>query len=429
MNSSTEGFHRPAPGATNARRVVIGFAFSVSFITYLDRVCIAAAAPAMREELGLTLTQMGYVFSVFALAYGLFEIPMGWAGDRYGQKRLLARIVACWSLFTVLTGAVRGYGSLLVTRFVFGAAEAGAFPTLARALARWFPSQDRGRTNGLMWMGARLGGSLAPPLAAILILKIGWRETFAVFGLVGLVWTALFWRWYRDDPAEHPSVNEAELNYIQSGQPADQAPPAHIPWGLLFHSRNLWALFGMYFCSAYGFFFFVTWLPTYLVQEHGLSLAQSGLYSALPLGVGAVACLVGGTFSDWLVVKIQSVRWGRRLIGIAGFAMAGLGFAAATQADSGLSAVLWLSFAQGAHDLTLPIAWATCIDVSHRYGGTATGFMNTASSISAMISPISAAWLSTTFGSFHSMFYVAAIVYCVGALFWCVIDPEQRLEE
>jgi ACS family glucarate transporter-like MFS transporter len=173
MNSSTDGFHRPAPGATNARRGVIGFAFSVSFITYLDRVCIAAAAPAMREELGLTLTQMGYVFSVFALAYGLFEIPMGWAGDRYGQKRLLARIVACWSLFTILTGAVRGYGSLLVTRFVFGAAEAGAFPTLARALARWFPSQDRGRTNGLMWMGARLGGSLAPPLAAMLILKIG----------------------------------------------------------------------------------------------------------------------------------------------------------------------------------------------------------------------------------------------------------------
>ena len=129
---------------------MLGFAISVAFITYLDRVCIAAAAPVMQDELGLSVSQMGYVFSIFALAYGVFEIPMGWFGDRYGQKRLLVRIVACWSAFTMLTGLVRGYSSLLAARFVFGAAEAGAFPTLSRALARWFPQHERGRTNGLM---------------------------------------------------------------------------------------------------------------------------------------------------------------------------------------------------------------------------------------------------------------------------------------
>ena len=408
---------------------MLWFAISVAFITYLDRVCIAAAAPAMQEELGLSVTQMGYVFSIFALAYGVFEIPMGWFGDRYGQKSLLVRIVACWSAFTMLTGAVRGYASLLVTRFVFGAAEAGAFPTLSRALARWFPQHERGRTSGLMWMGARLGGSLAPPLAALFIARLGWRETFFVFGAVGLIWTGLFWRWYRDDPADHPAVNEAEASYIRSGRAAERQAALSLPWGRLFRSRNLWALFGMYFCSAYGFFFFVTWLPTYLVQEHGLTLERSGWYSSLPLAAGAVACLLGGSFSDWLVQRLGSLKWGRRIIGIAGFALAGLGFAAATQAHSGLVAVLWLAFAQGAQDLTLPVAWATCIDVSHKYGGTAAGFMNTASSISAMISPISAAWLATAFGSFHSMFFVASIVYCVGSLFWCFIDAEQPLED
>ncbi len=180
--------------ATNARRITLSFAIAAAFITYLDRVCISIAAPSMTEDLGLTSMEMGYVFSVFALAYGIFEIPMGWFGDRFGQRRLMTRIVAGWSLFTVLTGVVRSYTALIAVRFLFGAAEAGAFPTLARALARWFPPSERGRSTGLMWMGARLGGSLAPPVAALLIGSIGWRPTFGSFGVLGLVWCWFFWR-------------------------------------------------------------------------------------------------------------------------------------------------------------------------------------------------------------------------------------------
>ena len=416
-----------AAAASRVRYVVLAFAASAAFITYLDRVCISAAAPSMRSELGLDEIQMGYVFSVFALAYGLFEIPMGWLGDRFGQRSLLTRIVASWSLFTVLTGMARGLGALIGIRFLFGAAEAGAFPTLARALGRWFPSAELGRTTGVMWMGARLGGSLAPPIAASLIVAIGWRQSFYAFGVVGLLWCVLFWRWYRDDPAEHRGVNQAELERILAGR-SDTAPkPASIPWARLLRSGNLWALFAMYFCSAYGFFFFVTWLPTFLMEEHGLSLERSGWYSALPLGAGAVACILGGGVSDWIVRKTGSVRWGRRVVGVTGFALAAVGFAVAFSAEEALTAVLWLAFAQGAQDLTLPVAWATCVDFGGRYGGTATGFMNTASSLSAMISPISAAWLTQTFGSFNATFAVAAFVYFVGALLWFLIDPAKRL--
>ncbi len=180
----------------------------------------------MSAELGLTSVQMGYVFSVFALSYGIFEIPMGWFGDRFGQRRLMAPIVAAWSLLTVLTGLVRGYAALLFVRILFGALQAGAFPTLTRALARWFPFEDRGRSTGLMWMGARLGGSAAPALAALTIAVIGWRP---MFGVSGLAWCWLFWRWYRDDPAEHRGVNEAELAYIRSGSPPTRAAVS-IPW-------------------------------------------------------------------------------------------------------------------------------------------------------------------------------------------------------
>ncbi|MEZ5365600.1 MAG: MFS transporter [Bryobacterales bacterium] len=203
---------------TNVRRTVLAFAFAAAFITYLDRVCISAAAPSMTAELGLTATEMGWVFSVFAVAYGIFEIPMGWMGDRFGQRKLLTRIVLSWSAFTMLTGAVRSLGPLLGVRFVFGAAEAGAFPTMARALARWFPTTERGWTTGWMWAGARLGGSLAPPLAAWFVVSVGWREAFWAFGSIGLLWCVLFWSWYRDDPAEHPRVNEAELALIHSGR-------------------------------------------------------------------------------------------------------------------------------------------------------------------------------------------------------------------
>lgn len=404
------------------------FAFTAAFITYLDRVCISAAAPAMSEELSLSTTEMGYVFSIFALAYGVFEIPMGWLGDRTGQRSLLTRIVGGWSLFTILTGVVRSYWSLLTVRFVFGAAEAGAFPTLARALARWFPVSQRGRTTGVMWMGARLGGSLAPPVAVYLITAVGWRSAFAIFGAIGLLWCWLFWTWYRDEPAEHPGVGPTELQEIEAGRldlkSADRKP---LPLWRILRSRNLWAMFVMYFCSAYGFFFFVTWLPTYLMDEYGLTLERSGLYSAIPLFAGAIACLTGGSLSDWLVRRTGSLRWGRRIVGVLGFLLASAGFAGATVANEPLAAVLWLAFAQGAQDLTLPVAWATCVDVGRHSGGTATGFMNTASSISAMLSPISAAWLQQTFGSFNAMFATAVGVYFLGAVMWFLIDPEEPL--
>ena len=166
-----------------------------------------------------------------------------------------------------------------------------------------------------------------------------------------------------------------------------------MPWGRLFRNRTMWFLFAMYFCWAYGYYFFVTWLPTYLMEEHGLTLQRSGFYAGLPLAAGAIGCISGGTFSDWLVRRTGSMRWGRRLVGVGGFILAAVGFAGAAMVGDPLAAVLWMAVAQGSQDLTLPVAWATWVDVGGRFGGTATGFMNTASSISAMISPLAAAWL------------------------------------
>ena len=179
---------------TNVRYRVLWMAFLLAIVTFLDRVCISIAAPYMMEDLGLTMLQMSLVFSAFTLAYSLFEVPSGWMGDVMGPRRVLTRIVLWWSAFTMLTGAVQGYRSLLAVRFLFGAGEAGAFPNAVRSFSLWFPARESGRANGVLFFGSRLGGALTAPLALALIQWWGWRASFVAFGCIGVVWAAV-WYW------------------------------------------------------------------------------------------------------------------------------------------------------------------------------------------------------------------------------------------
>jgi MFS family permease len=426
MTQGTVPLAGAAQSATRVRYTVLLLVYAAAFITYLDRVCISVAAPAMQADLGLSQLQFAWVFTVFNVAYGVFEIPTAWLGDRWGQRSMLLRIVSCWSVFTMLTGAVRSLPVLLLTRTIFGAAEAGAFPTLSRALSRWFPVQQRSRANGIMWMGARSGGAFAPPLAVALILLVGWRWTFAIFGAVGLVWCAVCAFWYRDDPSEHPGVNAAELRAIRVG--GAPAPPAgeRVPWKALLANPTMIALFCSYFASGFGFQFFVTWLPTYFIREHGLTLQQSGVFAALPLAAGAAGCLAGGLIADYITRLTGSVTVGRRSVGISGFLLGAFGYAAAVVVPSPGAAIALLALASGAHDLTLPVVWSTTTDVGGRFGGTASGVVNFASSISGMLAPLCAAWLHSVFGSFHAVFYAAAGLYVLGAAMWLIIDPRKR---
>jgi len=417
-------------GPTRTRYWVLLFVFLATMLTYLDRVCVSVAAPGMSKDLGLSRMQMSYVFGAFDLAYAVFGIPVSWLGDRTGQRKLLTSIVAFWSVLTVLTGLAPVYVAILYIRFAFGAAESGAFPTLSRALARWFPQRERARANGVLWMGARLGVSLAPALAVICIAHFGWRTMFVIFGVGSAVWCLIFWRWYRDDPGDHASVNALELAHIHGDthtKNTARGSAGPTPWGRIFSNGNLWALFAMYFCSAYGFQFFVTWMPTFLMKDHGLSLQRSGFYAALPLASGTLGCLAGGALSDWLVPVMGSLKWARRIIGLGAFLVSAAGLGLAAMTHNALLAVFLLTLSMGAHDLMLPVAWATCVDIGGRFGGTASSFMNTGSNLSAMLSSISAAWLALRFGSFNAVLAVAAGAYIIGGLLWLRIDPGRSI--
>src|SRR6185369_324001 len=193
----------------------------------------------------------------------------------------------------------QGFRSLLVVRFLFGAGEAGAFPNIIRSFARWFPRRERGRASGIMFLGSRVGGMLSAPLALLLIARLGWRLSFVVFGAIGLVWAAAWARWYRDEPAQHPGVNAEELAWIeQDAVPEDT--PAATPWRQLLTSRNVWAICAMYSAYGYGLYFYLTWLPTYLVSELGFSALGSGFFASLPFLLAGIADVAGGWLTDHL---------------------------------------------------------------------------------------------------------------------------------
>src|SRR5918911_477521 len=211
---------------TNARYRVLGLLFALASLTYLDRLCISVAAPAIIQEFNFTPVEMGYIFSAFTFAYAVFEIPSGWLGDRFGTRKTLTRIVAWWSGFTILTGLTRGFTSLFIVRLLFGAGEAGAIPNSASTVSRWFPASQRGRAMGGVCMGHAIGAAATPPIVFKLVEWQGWRWPFVEFGALGLVWCVVWYWWFRDTPEEHARVNAEKVRLIRAGAPA-QAPHAH----------------------------------------------------------------------------------------------------------------------------------------------------------------------------------------------------------
>lgn len=411
--------------ASRARAGVLTFAFLLAVITYLDRVCISAAAPFITRDLHLTTLQMGKVFSAFALAYSLFEIPSGWLGDVSGPRRVLMRIVLWWSGFTMLTGAALGFPSLVTTRFLFGAGEAGAFPNMSRGLSRWFPIAERGKANGVMFFGSRVGGMLSVPIAFVLIGRWGWRASFVIVGSFGLVWAAAWYVWYRDRPAEHPSVSAGELAWIeQDGHPSGDGRTT--PWRELARSRNLYAICAMYFTYGYGLYFYFTWLPTYLIEVLGFSMLSGGLFAALPFLCAGIANLAGGWLTD-VLARERGLRAARCGLGFSAFFTGALLTFAATLAPQPIAKAVLLALALGSVDLALGACWAVCLDIGRDHAGVVTGCMNTFSNLGGLLTPIVVAYAVDRWQSWTFPFYVTAIVYATGAFIWLTIDPNQPI--
>src|SRR2546422_4809336 len=369
---------------TRARFTLLRFAFFLSVVTFLDRVCIASAASSIREDLHLTAVEMGWVFSAFTLAYAIFEVPSGWLGDTIGPRKVLTRIVLWWSAFTMATGAAWSYVSLLACRFLFGAGEAGAFPNASRSFSQWFPTAERGRAHGIIFMGTRLGGALAPPLAIALVAAAGWRASFWIFGSLGVFWAVFWWRWFRDDPSKHPSVNARELQVIEEGR-GNGAEHHELHWRF-FLSPNLLFICLTYFAFGYGLYFYLTWLQTYLREARGFSPGPASLLASIVLLSAAGACIIGGFWTDsW--VRRYGLKVGR--CGVVSTALVGSGLmlAIAAVTSNSLAAALLIALAAGIADLCISAGWAVCLELGGESAGTGNGCMNTFWNICGAIAP------------------------------------------
>jgi ACS family glucarate transporter-like MFS transporter len=412
---------------TRARHVTLLLVVLLALITYMDRVAISVAAADIRKDLGLSLVQMGWALSVFGWAYALFEIPGGWLGDRIGPRRVLMRIVLWWSLFTALTGSVWSPRSLIITRALFGAGEAGAFPNLTRILTTWLPAGERERAQALVWLATRMSGAFTPSLVALLIGWLSWRHTFEIFGAIGMVWALLFYRWYRDDPSQHPRVSADELALLP---PARESAVARsgVPWRLIFSSRAVWLLSLQYMCLAYGWWFYINWLPTYLREARGTSLKMGALLAGLPLLLGGAGCLVSAAVIPRLARRMGVAR-ARRLVAVTGFIGASASIFVFTGIADPVRAMFVLGLAGFFNDFVMPAAWAGTMDVGGRYSGTVSGAMNMMGSIAGASSVIVVGYLLTwTRGNWTLTFLISAAIYAAGALCWVFLDSHTPLE-
>ncbi|MBL8177800.1 MAG: MFS transporter [Bryobacterales bacterium] len=433
--SSAKG-RTPAYGqrATNARQWVIVFAVTLSILAYIDRVCIAQAAPLISKDLGFDKQQMGYVFGAFALAYAVFEIPGGWMGDWMGPRKVLMRIVIWWSAFTALTGAMWNLTSMLACRFLFGAGEAGCFPNLTKAFSVWLPVEERVRAQGIMWTFARWGGAFTPLLVIWVLGYMSWRQAFMLFGALGVIWAVWFYKWFRDNPKEHPSVNEAEWEILKHSA-SNASGHGNVPWGLLIRSRSVWLLWVQYFCLSFPWYFYITWLPTYLQEYRAVSPIESAKLAIFPLLFGGMGSLFCGFISPVVTRMTGSLKRTRQLMASLGFLGAGILLILSIQLKDPLMAMMVMGLASFCNDLVMPGAWAACMDIGGKYAGTLSGSMNMMGNLAGVVAPQVGGYIlkhtenAQGVGDWNLFLYVMAGVYLAGTIVWPFIDPTKPLEE
>jgi sugar phosphate permease len=394
-------------------------------ITYMDRQILATARPVIMEELGITLTTMGWVTFAFRMAYALFQVPGGWLGDTIGARRALAIVVSWWSAFTALTALAWNAASMIVIQVFFGLGEAGAFPIATRSLSRWMRPTERGFAQGVTHAGSRLGGAITPPIVALAIMPLfGWRAAFYAFGVLGVVWAVCWFIYYRDTPEEHAGVNPAERELIGGGIKRKGTGP--VPWRQILSHGNLWVLAVMYFFYNYNLNVYQDWFPTYLRQSKGMTLAQMGIYASLPLMAGVIGDLGGGWFSDILLRRTGNVNLARRWPAIGGFLLSAAATVPAVLAHDPKVSVACYCVAFFGLEWTVGISWAVPLDIGGDYAGSVSAVMNMLGNLGGAVAATVVTYTAAHYG-WNVPFLMTAGLCLIAATLYLKIDASRKV--
>jgi len=434
-----------ATGASRIRWLLVFWLFVLSGISYVDRVNISIAGSSLAEEYHLSQVRLGWVFTAFLLGYALFQTPGGWLVDRFGPRRVLTVGVVWWGIFTALTASLptKVLGAVLffiLVRFLLGAGEAIIYPASNQFVSRWIPSEERGIANGMIFAGVGAGAGIAPIFVSYVMVHYGWRSSFWMSALLGLLAGIVWYLVARDKPEGHPLVNAAELSFIQkdrapaaslgsnvenSAQQDEAASPLYISWRSILTSKSILAVTASYFCFGYVAWIFFSWFYIYLAKVRGLDIKASALYSALP-PLAMVACsLSGGAINDALS-RAYGKRVGRCGVGFLALLLAAAFLVLGSRAASASVASIVLSGGAGALYLSQSSYWSVTADIAGGSAGSASGFMNMGAQFGGALTASLTPAIAQQYG-WKSSFLVAAVLSVAGGIAWLLVDPERRL--
>jgi sugar phosphate permease len=429
----------PSPdhaAATRIRYRVLAAGCTLAVLTYIQRLGFANGLPEIDKDLHLGDERIGYLSAASLVAYGIFQVPGGLLGDRFGSRHLLTILVLSWSLLTAtvaLTALLPAliawqFAFLLLVRFLFSTVQAGGFPAWARVVADWMPLRERGLAQGMMWTFSRLGGAISPFLFVGLYKLFGtWTTPFWCLAGLGLIWCAVFFPWFRNRPEEMETVNAAERALIATGRAGAIVEPGALSWKTMLGSASVWGLCLMYGCVGFSGNFVTSWLSQFLRKHRGLTEVEAAWVFGLTLLSGMVACGLGGFLSDWIIRRTGNRRWGRRLSGFIGVicaALVSLGIPSAHEVWLvGLLFCGYFFF----NDMIMGPAWASCADIGERHAGTLSGAMNMTGAFMGAAGAALAGWLLKEENELL-LFGMYAVSYLLAAFCWLLVDVTRPLK-
>jgi len=407
-----------------ATSVVLFLLCVMYMITYIDRVNVSTASLVFRKELNLSNSDYGLIFSAFGYSYALFQIIGGRIGDRFGPRLTLGICGAVWAVATLCTGFAGGFWSFVIARFALGLGEGATFPTATRAMSNWTRAGWRGFAQGITHSFARLGNVIAPPLVGLIIGIWSWRGSFFVLGIASLAWVVIWYAYFRDDPREHSGVSEDELNVLPAFGVRSESQT--VPWGRLVSRMLPTAI--VYFCWGWTFWLFLSWIPQYFQQAHGMSLTGSVLSAAIVATGGVIGDTVGGVISDRIYKRTGDLAKARRNVIIASFLSAFVFLLPLFFVENVAVLTACLAITFFCIELTIGPIWSVPMDIAPKHAGTAAGIMNTGSAVAAIISPTVFGFLVDWTGSWKVPFSGSIALLLIGAVLTFWMRPDRTID-
>jgi MFS transporter, ACS family, glucarate transporter len=427
---------------TNVRWRMMALITIVNMLPSFGKISMGITAKYIEEEFSINTTSMGWILGAFAIGYALFQVPGGWAGDRYGPRKVLTIAILAYSLCLAamamvpqlpLSRLVGLVASFAIVRFLIGAGEAFTPPNSARAVASWMSTARRGFGISFTTVGVGAGGAVTPLVMVWTAQHWGWRAAFLLGGVLGIV-VALLWGIYATNrPEDHSDVNVAELALLHRSEgSSSHRPTANVasgtpPWKLFFSSSSIWALLFSYMCRAYTMFFFDTWFFIYLVKIRGLTILRGGLWASTPYLAVLLLSPLGGAVSDFAVRKFGQRR-GRQTAVWIGMASSAILVWIGCHLSNNTAAILLVASAAGFNMFSNVTWWATCIDLTPNYAASLTGVMNMCGGLGGFIAPIATAYIATRFGWIWALNSIA-ILSVTSGLLWFLVKADRKLDQ